>query len=153
MKIQLKGMEDAEKQMKRIERGLKSMRSYNGIIGSKLPYAYGIEFGRHQRSGKLARRAGGAFYIRNAINTVMSQADGDLSEGLDRVTAPGKWVIKRLALWARRLARENAPRGPRKKRKNKSGKSYRLNRSLTYYVRKSAGDGDSLGGSFGGRKV
>ena len=131
MQITLKGMEDVEKQMGRIERGLASLHDYVGVVGSKLPYAYGIEEGRHRKSGKLARKAGGSFYIRRAIDTVLNDADRDLSEGLNKVTAPGVWVVRRLALWARRLARKNAPRGPRSK-----GRSYRLRRSIQYKVRK-----------------
>lgn len=129
--ISLKGMEDAEKQMSRIERGLAALKNYTGVVYSRLPYAYGIEFGRHQKSGKLARKAGGSFYIRRAVDTVLAGADHDLSEGLNKVTAPGVWVVRRLALWARRLARANAPRGPKKK-----GHSYRLYRSIQYKVRK-----------------
>lgn len=131
MKITLRGMGDVERQMERIERGLASLKNYTGIVGSRLPYAYGIEFGRHQKSGKLARKSGGSFYIRRAIDTVLADADRDLSEGMTKVTAPGKWMIKRLALWARRLARKNAPRGPKGK-----GRSYRLHRSIRYDVRK-----------------
>jgi hypothetical protein len=123
-------MEDAQKQMARIERGLKALQNYTGVVFSRLPYAYGIEFGRHRVSGKLARQAGGSFYIRRAIDTVLSGADHDLSEGLSKVTAPGVWVVRRLALWARRLARQNAPRGSKKAR------SYRLYRSIQYQVRK-----------------
>lgn len=134
MKITLQGMEDAEKQLRRIERGTKALGNYEGEVYSKLPYAWGAEYGRHRVSGKLARRAGGAQYITRAINTVLSGADHDLSEGLNKVTAPGPWVIRRLALWARRLARQNAPRGPQQKRR-----SYRLRRAISYRVTK--GDG------------
>jgi len=130
MNITLKGLDDAEKQIMRIERGLKALQNYTGVIYSRLPYAWGIEFGRHRVSGKLARRAGGSFYIRRAIDTVLSGADHDLSEGLNKVTAPGVWVVRRLALWARRLARKNAPRGGKKRGK------YRLWRSIQYEVRK-----------------
>jgi hypothetical protein len=130
MNITLKGMEDAEKQFVRIERGLKALHNYIGVVKSRMPYAWGIEYGRHRVSGKLARKAGGAFYIRRAIDTVLAGADHDLSEGLNKVTAPGVWVVRRLALWARRLARINAPRGGKKPR------SYRLYRSIQYEVRK-----------------
>ena len=131
LRVELTGMADAEKQMARIERGLEALRNYSAYIGSKLPYAYGIEFGRHRKSGKMARKAGGAHYISQAIETVMSDADRDLSEGLNKVTAPGVWVIRRLALWARRLARKNTPRGPKNK-----GRSYRLWRSINHEGRK-----------------
>ena len=121
----LKGMDDAEKQMARIERATRSMGQYKGYIGSRLPYAWGQEFGRHRVSGKLARRSGGAQYLTGAINIVLGDADRDLAEGLNKVTAPGRWVIKRLALWARRVARLNVPR--------KTGK---LRRSIRVDVRK-----------------
>ena len=133
MEIRLRGMDDALKQMRRIERGTKAMGNYRAIVYSRLPYAYGQEFGRHRVSGKLARRAGGARYITRAVETVLSGADKDLSEGLNKVTAPGVWVLKRLALWARRLARENAPR---KKWGLKKSHKYRLWRSIKMQVRK-----------------
>ncbi len=138
LQINLKGLDDAKKQMTRIERGLASLKNYTGTVFSRLPYAYGIETGRHRKSGKLARRAGGVFYIRRAIETVLSGADRDLSEGLNKVTAPGPWVVRRLALWARRLARKNAPKGPPPKQKRRPGqkKIYRLRRSIQYKVRK-----------------
>lgn len=129
MQITLKGMEDVEKQLKRIERGTQSMGRYYAYVGSRLPYAYGIHQGRHRVSGKLARRAGGAMYLSNAVGQVLSDADRDLAEGLNKVTAPGVWVLKRLGLWTRRIARQIVPRGPKKK-----GHSYRLYRSIHYGV-------------------
>lgn len=131
MQITLKGMDDVEKQMQRIERGTKALQNYEALVGSYLPYAFGQEEGRHRVSGKLARKAGGAFYIRRAVETVLSGADADLSEGLNKVTAPGVWVVRRLGLWGRRLARVNVPRGPKKK-----SHSYRLRKSINYRVEK-----------------
>ena len=131
MHINLKGMEDAEKQLEKIARGTRIMGYFEASVGSRLPYAWGIEYGRHRVSGKRARKSGGAMYITSAVNEVLSGADRDLSEGLSKVTAPGPWVIKRLGLWARRLARVNVPKGPRKK-----SHSYRLKKSISYYVRK-----------------
>jgi hypothetical protein len=46
-------------------------------LTSALPYAYGIEFGRH-RFGKLARKAGGAFYMAAARNRIKQEAAGEL---------------------------------------------------------------------------
>lgn len=131
--INLRGMDDAVKQMERIKRGSKAMARYTAVVYSRLPYAWGQEFGSHRVSGKLARKSGGAHYITGSIETVLSGADSDLSEGLNKVTAPGTWVLKRLALWARRLARENAPR---KRRGQKKSHNYRLWRSIGYQLRK-----------------
>lgn len=133
MKIRLNGLEDAEKQMERIERAAKNMANYRAIVRSYLPYAWGQEFGTHRVSGRRARRDGGTHYLTGAVNTVLSDADRDISEGLDKVTAPGIWVLRRLGLWARRLARLNAPR---KKRGTKKSHNYRLYRSINYEVRK-----------------
>lgn len=107
--ITLKGMDDVRKQLERIERGSKGMAAFTGFVYSRMPYAWGIEYGSHRVSGKLARRAGGDQYMNEAVSTVMSGADMDLSQGLTKVTAPGRWVIKRLSLWARRLSRLNVP--------------------------------------------
>ncbi|MGL6349602.1 MAG: hypothetical protein ACRC2U_07100, partial [Aeromonas sp.] len=131
VKITLQGLVDSKKQMERIEKGSQAVRNYEGVVYSRLPYAWGIEYGRHRKSGRLARKKGGAEYITSAINTVLSDADRALAEGLTKVTAPGIWVVRRLALWARRLARKNAPRGPKRKKR-----SYRLWRSISYQVRK-----------------
>lgn len=107
--ITLRGMDDAQKQLERIERGIKGMASWVGVIYSRMPYAWGIEYGHHRVSQKLARREGGDQYMNEAVSTVLSGADYDLSSGLDKVKAPGRWVIKRMALWGRRLARANVP--------------------------------------------
>lgn len=131
MKVTLKGMEDVDKQMARIERGLARIEDYDAWVFSKLPYAYGIHEGRHEKSGKLARKAGGSFYIKRALDDVLADGDRDLAEGLDKVTAPGPWMLRRIALWTRRLARKNAPRGPKTKTKN-----YRLWRSIKHEMRK-----------------
>jgi hypothetical protein len=117
-RITLKGMEDAQKQLERIKRGSAGMAQWRGFVYSRMPYAYGIEYGKHRVSGKLARRVGGAQYMNEAVSTVMSGADQDLSAGLSKVTAPGRWVIKRLALWGRRLARLNVPRETGKLRRS-----------------------------------
>lgn len=70
---------------------------------------FGIEYGYHEVSGKLARREGGDLYLTRAVNEVLASADADLSQGLEKVTAPGVWVLRRAALWVRRVARENVP--------------------------------------------
>src|SRR5690349_9467217 len=110
MKMTLVGLDDAVKQMERIARMTKAIGDWQGTVGSRAPYAYGIEIGSHRVSGKLARRAGGAGYLRGAVDEVMGQADADIAEGMKKVTAPGPWVIRRLARWARRVARVDVPR-------------------------------------------
>ncbi len=107
--ITLRGMDDAKKQLERIERGIKGMASWTAFVYSRMPYAWGIEYGTHRVSNKLARRAGGDQYMNEAVSTVLSGADYDLSEGLSKVGAPGKWTMLRTGRWARKVARANVP--------------------------------------------
>ena len=123
MKLSVKGLADAQAATRRIERGTASMARYEAYVGSRLPYAYGQEYGRHRRSKKLARRDGGAFYLKKGVQEGTA-ADRDIAVGLDRVGAPGKWTLRRLAQWVRAAARRHAP--------VRSGK---LRRSLTYEIR------------------
>lgn len=129
LKLTVQGMDDLQKQQRRIERGVAAMDRYDAYVYSSLPYAYGAEHGHHQE-GKLARRSGGTYYMRRAVTEVLGDADRDLNEGLKKVTAPGPWVLRRLGLWSRRLARNYAPRGGKKRQK------YRLFRSIKYRVEK-----------------
>lgn len=129
LRITIKGLDDAEKQIARIRRGSALMARTVATVGSKMPYAYGAEYGYHRVSKKLARRSGATYYLFNAADIVLSRADGDVSEGLKKVTAPGPWVLRRLAGWVRRVAKRLAPRGGVKK------SPYRLRKSIRYYVR------------------
>ena len=111
MIITLRGMDNAQQQIDRIARGTAAMSRYNFLVGTRLPYGYGQEFAYHRVSGKLARRAGPALYLTHAKEAMLADADRDIAEGLKRVTAPGPWVLRRLARWVRRLARVDAPVG------------------------------------------
>lgn len=51
------------------------------VLSSDRPYAYGIETGRH-RSGRLARRAGGAFMFRDGIAAVRPRVPAALGKAL-----------------------------------------------------------------------
>lgn len=125
MNIVLKGVEQSQKWAEKYQRGLSKLHNSRLVMGSALPYAWGIHFGRHRRSGKLARRSGGIAYLTDAVEKMQAGAVGDISEGLNKVSAPGPWILKRLGLWARRLARQLAPRGPAHK-----PHKYRLRRSI-----------------------
>jgi hypothetical protein len=122
--MSLNGLEDAEKATRRIQAGSRRMNGQQARVGSRMPYAYGQEYGRHRVSGKLARAAGGAAYLRGGVDEVLSDGQRDIAEGLNKVRAPGPWVLKRLALWARRASRRRAPR-----------LKGRLRRSVIYEVR------------------
>lgn len=129
LKVTITGLDDVEKRIARIKRGARAMERSQATVGSAMPYAYGAEYGYHRVTRKLARRSGATYYLLNAAQTVLQGADRDVSEGLKKVTAPGPWVLRRLAGWIRREARKGAPRGGSKK------SPYRLRKSIRYYVR------------------
>jgi len=126
MKLSVTGLAEVLAEQSRLERMMRSLGQYRASVGSFVPYAYGIERGVHQKSGKRARKAGGVYYLERAVNDVMAGADADIEAGLQRVKAPGPWVLRRLAKWARRLARANVPR-----------RSGRLRSSIKFKVRRS----------------
>ncbi len=110
MRLTLTGAKDVEKQLARMESKCKEMGRYRAMVGSSKPYAWGVEFGRHRLSGKLARGAGGSLYLRRAMDQVMGNSDTDIAQGLSKVQYPGVWILRRLGLWVRRLGRSYVPR-------------------------------------------
>lgn len=109
LRVELKGDLDAAERARRVARGLARMSGVRVFVGARAWYAEGIHEGRFP-NGRLARRAGPSRFLTRAIDRVMGQADADLSQGMEKVTAPGPWVLMRLGRWARRLARQFAPR-------------------------------------------
>src|SRR5690349_14326888 len=109
MKLTVTGVGDARTTLNRVRQGAESMRGTSAVVGSRLPYAWGIERGKHRQSGRLARRRGGAFYLERAVQRVVSDGSADIGEGLKKVTKPGVWIYRRLGRWVRRLSRENVP--------------------------------------------
>jgi hypothetical protein len=59
--------DEAQRSLRRVADGATAAGRLHAKVGSALPYAYGIETGRH-RSGRLARRRGGVWYLRNSFN-------------------------------------------------------------------------------------
>lgn len=80
--IQVLGDEQAIAYLRTVEEGCRAAGSSNISVGSNLPYPYGIEFG-HRRSGRLARRAGGAFMFRGGLEQIGGQADDWLAQGIE----------------------------------------------------------------------
>jgi hypothetical protein len=58
-------------------------------VGSDLKYAYGIETGRH-KSGRLARRAGGSWAVRDSQQSVLAYAPGLIVREIERLGVHGK---------------------------------------------------------------
>jgi hypothetical protein len=78
------------------------------LVGSRLPYAYGIDKGRHRVSGKLARKAGGAQFLERAVEQALPASGPDVVRALEqyptRKTTILRWVARPVVLLARKLA-------------------------------------------------
>lgn len=64
-------------------------------VGSDLPYAFGIETG-YRRSGRLARRAGGAWMLRDAKAAMLPQIEPVLAAALPHGAAATDGAFRRL---------------------------------------------------------
>lgn len=74
-------------------------------IGSDLPYAYGIETGR-RRDGRIARRAGGLYFLSGAARDVAPDVTGLIVRSLDRGAAGVLGVLRIVALRLTERARQ-----------------------------------------------
>jgi hypothetical protein len=70
--IEVVGDEVAVAALTRLARAAEAMGATPVYVGSPLVYAHGIEYGRH-RGGRLARRAGGAFYLTRGLAAVRGE--------------------------------------------------------------------------------
>lgn len=69
LEVRIKGTREGLEYMQQLR---SAVGQYTGTVlrlEADKPYAYGIEFGRH-RSGRLARKAGPAYYMRGAWQRV-----------------------------------------------------------------------------------
>lgn len=98
--LETSGVGAAGRGLDRLDAGLQQLLGEAIVVGSSLPYAYGIHFGHH-RSGGLARRIGGTYSLQAAIGAVYPRMTKPIMSALPE-GAGAVW----LAL--RRLQREIA---------------------------------------------
>lgn len=72
--VVIMGLGEALAELQRVQSGAQSFGGYTAQVGSSLPYAFGIHYGRHP-GGRLARRAGGLFYLTRALEQVRNRGD------------------------------------------------------------------------------
>jgi len=111
MGITVVGIDPLRNELAKLDRMSRAAGGYTAYVSTRLPYGWGMEYGRHQQSGKLARRAGGAHYFQRAVEQVQAGMSADIAQGLEVTGAPGPWIVRRLGKWVRRLARAYAPVG------------------------------------------
>lgn len=80
--VKVVGLKEAQTYLRRLQESAESADKAQVVVGSSLNYSYGIETGRH-RSGRVARRAGGVFYLSRALSTVEKDLPKRLTKGLE----------------------------------------------------------------------
>jgi len=100
--VELRGLRTALARLEQDRRRAAELRRSRVLIGSSLVYAFGIETGR-TRSGRLARRAGGARMLGQALAGTRGEIAAALAAARRQGLAPGREVL--LALAYRILAR------------------------------------------------
>lgn len=83
IEMRIVGMDDAKTFLNRLQQAIIEATGIDIKISSGLAYSYGIEHGYH-RSGRRARLAGGAFYMRGARDRVRRDMPGRMARALLR---------------------------------------------------------------------
>lgn len=93
--------EAAERALADMDAACRAVGALRLDAGSDLPYAFGIETGRHP-SGRLARRAGGAHMVERGIERAGPQLERMVADGIPYGV---QGVNNAIARWARIVAR------------------------------------------------
>jgi hypothetical protein len=92
---------EAQAALQQMDAAVRAVGALTLDAGSPLPYAFGIETGRH-RGGRLARRAGGAHMIERGIAQSGATLENWVAEGIPYGPAGVNGAIRR---WGRLVAR------------------------------------------------
>lgn len=106
--IQVNGADKVAAYLRQVREGAASAGREQVLVGTPLIYGFGIETGRH-RGGRLARRAGGAFYLRNAFRAVQPRIRQELAAALPNGAEAVLRVMTRLGYDVQREAQERVP--------------------------------------------
>ena len=79
--VKVVGLKEAQTYLRKLEQAAESADT-TVRVGSSLNYAYGIETGRHKKTGRVARAAGGAFYLSRALALIEKDLPKRLAAGL-----------------------------------------------------------------------
>lgn len=99
------GIDQAQRYMRDLSQASKNANRALVRVGSPLQYAYGIETGR-RRSGRLARRAGGVFYLTRAYNDELPHMRSRIVAGLERGPSGVLDELKRIGFDVERRAKD-----------------------------------------------
>lgn len=106
--IKVENLDAANDYLKRMIQSAQKIEKTTYLVGSKLPYAYGISTGRHRR-GRLARRAGGVNYLQAGLDSAKFRIARAIVIALPKGPEEGARAMKGVALQVQRGAREAVP--------------------------------------------
>jgi len=108
LSVTLTGVKEAQTALRHLKEGAEVVGRMDIAVGSPLPYAYGIEYGRHRRGG-LARRAGPARYLRGGLEAIERPFEATITKALPK---GARFTEQALAAIARDLVTEAQRRAP-----------------------------------------
>lgn len=106
--VDLSGVEQVRAALQRLGAGIQAASETRVLVGSPLKYAFGIETGWH-RGGRLARRAGGAFYLLGGLQIVVATAGAILAQALAQGAAATVQAMTRLGYDVQGQAQQIVP--------------------------------------------
>ncbi len=125
--VQILGVEEAKRVFAEFAIGAAEIGGWNVAAGANVPWAYGIEFGHHRKSGGLARRAGGTHALSSATSEVMRIGDRVVRDALEAGPNEARSALKRIGRLIVKIARKLSPYSGRNKRPAKGrSKAYHL---------------------------
>jgi hypothetical protein len=105
--FKMTGIPPAGQRLETMKEGIRRLGRIRILVGSNLKYAYGQEYGRH-RGGRLARRAGGAYFLQKGFDSIRQSLASDVARAISANGNVYDEVFKN-ALRAEAVAKENAP--------------------------------------------
>lgn len=106
--VRLIGAATTEKYLSELRLSAQLLGTMRLQVGSDLPYAFGIESGRH-RGGRLARRAGPAHYLKGGWEAVRPTVGSRLARVLPEGPAALKKEMQAIGNDTRDIARAIVP--------------------------------------------
>jgi len=105
--IKVSGATVAQRRLQTMRDGAERLGNTRILVGSNLKYAFGIEFGRH-RGGRLARSAGGAFFLKKGLDSIKDSLPRDIGNALANGSSVYDAMLKN-ALQLQNVAMANTP--------------------------------------------
>ena len=108
MEIRVLGVQQAQRYLSEREAVAFIVGERSAAVGTPIVYGWGMEFGRY-RNDKLARKAGGAFYLTAAANAMRAQAPSRIARAFTGTPGAMLALISDLADEMIAIAKPRAP--------------------------------------------